>query len=62
MLYTIKETRPAIQEWVHQVEAESFNQAIEMLLSGEGEILDHSIQEEEEVQSEFYLLEEGTEE
>jgi len=44
-IYVIKETQPAIQTWIYEVEAFSEEEAIEAISNGDVEPLDYQIQE-----------------
>jgi len=55
-IYHITETRPAVQVWYYSVEAESEEQALEMIMNGEGDIKDCETVDEPEADSEYTVI------
>ena len=60
MKFRILEQRPATAEWVHLVEASSYEEALEMIENGESDILSYDVEVFEDC--DFSLLEDEDDE
>lgn len=54
--FTITETHQSTSTWIHEVFAETEEQAMEQVMSGESEVIDYSVEDGGEEDPEFNVI------
>lgn len=51
--YIVTEEREVIARWTFEVEADSYEDALQMVMSGEADVTDHNIWDDNSTESEY---------